>query len=257
MQRAWQEAIHLPSTSPKMGELKQEAVRNGVVQSRLEQLEERIQKLQLLEERIMSQYTAERARQSTGPMTAEPPGFALPNAPMDTMHMSDGAHMQLHAETAGMSRQNSLNSRGLDFLGLPRPLTTAWSQSQPFESRPTTMAGGIQVATRTQAFSHDAEMAVRDILRQELQAATSHKKISKELSFANVTDAGKESARSKDSSSTEDDIILPANDETVEHENGNEDEKNIENFSRRAVPKTKRNLIVHTGILFILTHVEP
>ena len=263
-----------------MGELKQEAVRNGVVQSRLEQLEERIQKLQMLEGRIMSQYTAERARQSTGPMTAEPPGFTLPNAPMDSMCLPDGARMQRHSATAGLSRQNSLNSRGSDFLSPPRPLATEFggmddkignvlgfsrSESQQFESRHTTMAGGMQEATRNGASLQDDEMAVRNILRQELQGANpsiakSHKNISKELSFVNVTDAGKESARSKDSSSTEDEIILPAKDETVKREDEDEDQDNQKNthdsFNRQPARNLKRHLSIHSGILIMLyTHV--
>ena len=200
---------------PKVGELSAATVHGGAVKNRLELLEERIQKLHLLEARMVTQYSSQHAREFTAETDTSftrQPDVVLPNVSIDDSLFSGSPIHKRNASTAGLLGDG------------PRDRPTR--REAQLMGRPRTLGGpGVSFDSSDAAWSilNDSDSielvrgAVRDEIKENL-ANTSHSSgLKKELSWASQKsltshDNSKDTARSRgaESDSTDDDeIILP------------------------------------------------
>lgn len=225
----------MSSPAARIGELKED----GIVKTRLEHLEERIQKLHQLEGRMMTQYTSQRAREATAVSNSwseEPQGFTLPNVPMHSPFPSGSPSMPATAATTGVFGDVSGRPSTMQELFMRQPPATSQgllaerrdsfgrNDARAFQPRPTIKGSQGPRDPATLTASGSIEL-VRTIMRDELQGI--HKESSivrspkREISFA--LDDSRESVRSKaDSDSTEESIIMPANKSGVENDSDDE-----------------------------------
>jgi hypothetical protein len=227
----------MSSPAARIGELKED----GIVKTRLEQLEERIQKLHQLEGRMMTQYTSQRAREATAVSNSwsdveEAHGFTLPNAPMHSPFLSGSPSMPATAATTGIFGDVSGKPSTMQELFMRQPPATTQgllterrdslgrNDARAFQPRPTTMGSQGPRDPATLTASGSIEL-VRTIMRDELQVIQKESSVvrspKKEISFA--LDDSRESVRSKaDSDSTEESIIMPANKSGVKNDSDEE-----------------------------------
>jgi hypothetical protein len=184
-------------------ESNQALVRDGTAQGRLEELEDRIHKLHLLEERMLDQYTTQHARESVPHSPdGESAGFSLLSAAPHDAQSSMDSHVQLNASTVGVHFEDSPRER------------------DPFPDRPHHTAFGVLDGRYS-----SPEDYVRNIVREELRTARS---ANMNVSFASERIVTTSRSRA-DSDSTEDDIILAANKSKTES-----DQNEHDSFARSA-----------------------
>ena len=159
---------------------------NDAAESRLLALEDRIQKLQMLEGRMMDHYTSVGAHGAAGnPVDAEPVGFALPNAPMtDESYRSPGADRKIATTGEFLNHSPTLRGSVRGAETAPGPL------------------GGESVSVDL----------LRSMVRAELRQNLQDLNVGRQSASTSPTRKGKDTKRPKssDSDSTDDDIIPPA-----------------------------------------------
>jgi hypothetical protein len=204
-QRAWLEANEASILVPKVGELSAASVQNGAPQNRLQQLEERIQKLHLLEARMVTQYSSQHARDSTAETDPSLSGVSLPNMTIDDSRFLGSPIHQRKASTAGVwsdgQRDQPTRSEAL-LMG-----------------RPSTMGPNVTFDSSTSSINESGDLdLVRSMVQDEIKDKLGNASFSggpkKELSWASQKsfasqDNSKNTTRSQAESDSSDEDIIP------------------------------------------------